>query len=375
MTIWVESADGSVAPARLVRESPACATIPPGSISDASISMSNSTVSVLSVRSNITGPAIMGLTLSITICFANESESRVPGRGRFKSAARSDHSTVPPLSEDADTYPRSAETSPSRTIYSKTSSSVPEPDAYEASLSTAPVSSRKSGVPATATGSENLTAKSISSPMTYVPSGSSDPTLVTTAGRNCENRYAAPLSSFISSSCDGEPAAHSGAPSPSKSPNMAIDSPNVSVDAPSAAPSETACLAEPSLFIKSIQPPPAPGAPTAMSGIPSPSTSPAPDIDAPNLSLSDSAGPPPAVSPILWADKTPALSINSTCIAPLESEPRPSSPGAPTAMSGTPLPSMSPTPATELPSMSPASTFNAWSRGTLIASYEGPRAP
>ena len=105
ITVVRESEAGSAAPARLVRESPECNTIPPASISDASISSSNSRVSVPSERSSAAGPAISGLIPSICRALENESESRVPGRGRSKDVARPDHATDPPdaLSEDIET--------------------------------------------------------------------------------------------------------------------------------------------------------------------------------------------------------------------------------------------------------------------------------
>ena len=105
ITSMPESEVGSAAPARLVREPPECNTIPPALISDASIPSSNSMVSVPSERSSAAGPVISGLTPSICKDFENESESRVPGRGKSRYAARPDHDTDPPdaLSEDTET--------------------------------------------------------------------------------------------------------------------------------------------------------------------------------------------------------------------------------------------------------------------------------
>ena len=105
ITSLVASASGSMAPARLVREPPECNTIPLALISDTSISSSNSMVSVPSERSSTTGLLISGLTPSICSDFENERESRTPGRGKSKDAARPDHATDPPdaLNEETET--------------------------------------------------------------------------------------------------------------------------------------------------------------------------------------------------------------------------------------------------------------------------------
>ena len=171
-------------------------------------------------------------------------------------------------------------------MYSNDSSSVPEPDEYPACPSERPVSKSSRGVPVTETGSENSTVISTSLPMPYVLSGVGESTPITTAGRNPDITRTVPLLSFPSSSWRGAPTAISTAPSPFKSPSKETDEPNMSpADSPSAPLTWTACLAEPSAFINSTQPPPSletPGAPTATSGTPSRSKSPIPDTDEPN---------------------------------------------------------------------------------------------
>ena len=91
-----------------------------------------------------------------------------------------------------------------------------------------------------------------------------------------------------------------------------------------------------------------------MSGTPLPSMSPMPSTYRPNAALAERRGPPRVVmftSAVLRA--VPSLPMNSRWTAPASAPPA-SSPGAPTARSGTPLPSMSPTPATNVPNLSRA---------------------
>ena len=374
---------GRAAPCRDVREPPACTTTPPESVSEMSITLSKSSSSTPEERSSRGAPSSSGLVPSITSAFANESESRVPGRGISRAAARPAHSTDPSgaASEETETYPRSPETSPSRTVYSNDSSPVPEPETYEADPSDAPVSKASDGTPVTSTLCVNLTDTPTVWPMPYVPSSVWEPTPETTAGRNRDIMRITPLSSLSSSSWYGAPTAISAVPSLSRSPSTAIEEPMRSPpDRPGTSPNSTARLAVPSAFIRSTQPVPPPperGAPAAMSGTPSRSRSPTPATDAPNQWSPEMAGPPPDESPILDADMTPVLLISRTWTAPLSAPdaPRPSSPGAPAAMSGTPLPSMSPTPATEYPSMSWSCRSRAWSRGTFIALHDGPPVP
>ena len=96
-----------------------------------------------------------------------------------------------------------------------------------------------------------------------------------------------------------------------------------------------------------------------MSGIPSPSKSPAPETPEPNLSPSPKTGPPAVPEFISLAVLTvPSLFINRTCTAPLLLPPA-SSRGLPAAKSGTPSPSMSPTKETDLPKKSPELSVTA----------------
>ena len=85
-----------------------------------------------------------------------------------------------------------------------------------------------------------------------------------------------------------------------------------------------------------------------------PSMSPTPATDRPNASAAARSGPPGAVPFTSAVRRTePPLPMSITWTAPAFSA-DPSSACAPAAMSGTPLPSMSPTPATDQPKLSPA---------------------
>ena len=101
---------------------------------------------------------------------------------------------------------------------------------------------------------------------------------------------------------------------------------------------------------------PAPGAPAAMSGVPSASMSPSAAADEPNASPSASDGPPGVdelISDALFT--VPSRFISTTCTAPL-SVPPASSPGVPAAMSGVPSASMSPSAAADEPNASPSAS-------------------
>ena len=94
-------------------------------------------------------------------------------------------------------------------------------------------------------------------------------------------------------------------------------------------------------------------APTAMSGTPSPLMSPRDATDVPNLSFMDRLGPPFR----LWAifvvlSAAPLRFIVITYTAPQLLPRAQSSSPAPTAMSGTPSPLMSPRDATDVPNLS-----------------------
>ena len=98
--------------------------------------------------------------------------------------------------------------------------------------------------------------------------------------------------------------------------------------------------------------PSSPTAPATMSGTPSPSKSPVPDIPEPNQSPSSKTGPPAVPEFTSRAVLTvPSLFIKSTCTAPLLLPPSSSS-VLPAAKSGTPSPSKSPTKETDLPKRS-----------------------
>ena len=160
------------------------------------------------------------------------------------------------------------------------------------------------------------------------------------------------------------PAATSGTPSPSRSPRPAAEKPKLSLfasDGPlgvveliSAVP-----FTVPSEFMNRTWTAPllrcpssSPGAPAAMSPTPSPSRSPMPATDEPKASSSASDGPFCVVELISAVPFTvPSEFMNRTWTAPLSGPPA-SSPLAPTAMSGTPSRSRSPTPAAENPNSS-----------------------
>ena len=103
-------------------------------------------------------------------------------------------------------------------------------------------------------------------------------------------------------------------------------------------------------------PEPVPPAPTAMSGIPSPSMSPVPVTPEPKLSPLASTGPPPVPLAIFACLSTePSAFIITTYAAPRFLPPV-SSLLAPTATSGTPSSLMSPMEAIAYPSSSPPET-------------------
>ena len=158
------------------------------------------------------------------------------------------------------------------------------------------------------------------------------------------------------------PAAMSGTPLPSTSPTPATDEPNASPAArsgpPGAVPFTSAVRrTEPPLPMSITWTAPAfsanessASAPAAMSGTPLPSMSPTPAADQPKLSPAARSGPPGVVALTSTARRTePFLPMSSRWTAPPTPPPK-----APTAMSGTPLPSTSPTPATDEPNASPA---------------------
>ena len=157
----------------------------------------------------------------------------------------------------------------------------------------------------------------------------------------------------------GAPTAMSRVPSPSKSADEA-DSPNRSP-----ADSEGPSAVEPSIFCVDFAvpsalsmtrysaPAPSPRAPTAMSGIPSESASPMPATPEPNSSPLESAGPPPVLLAIFdISSMLPSGAIITTYAAPRLLPPA-SSPRAPTAKSDTPSPLTSPSAAAEYPNLSP----------------------
>ena len=172
------------------------------------------------------------------------------------------------------------------------------------------------------------------------------------AARSRRITYRAPASSPASSS-PGAPTTRSSAPSRSRSPTPATARPNRSKLAmggmcgevplisyellmPPLAVSATTCTVP-----RTFPPGEACDAPAAMSDIPSPSRSPIPEIDEPNLS------PAPNGAPLMELDSftDPSALSRTTCTAPVLSE----LPGEPTAMSGIPSRSKSPIPATAEP--------------------------
>ena len=112
-----------------------------------------------------------------------------------------------------------------------------------------------------------------------------------------------------------------------------------------------------------------PGAPTAMSGIPSRSTSPTPAAEEPKASLSESEGPLAVVEFIsAVVCGTPSGLMNSTWTAPRLAPPA-SSERAPTATSPVPSPSRSPIRAALLPKSSPAESAGPVAAPALIATW------
>ena len=187
-------------------------------------------------------------------------------------------------------------------------------------------------------------------------------------------------------SSQGAPAARSGTPSPSRSPTYAKDVPKTSSlfrRGPFAVVLliSTVRFTRPSTFVMlsrfmnimctaPLLAPPAssPLAPTARAGTPSPSRSLSSATDDPNLSPSARAGPFMVVSLISTVCFTvPSRFISIMCTAPLLLPPAPLSPGAPTAMSGTPSPSRSPSGATDTPKPSLASRRGPFAVMLLIS--------
>ena len=108
-------------------------------------------------------------------------------------------------------------------------------------------------------------------------------------------------------------------------------------------------------------------APAATSGTPSLSRSPMLATDMPNRSMSDSAGPFAVSSFISMVPFTePSEFMNMMCTAP-RSVPPASSPQAPAAMSGTPSPSRSPIPATDMPKRSSFDRVGPFAVSSFIA--------
>ena len=140
----------------------------------------------------------------------------------------------------------------------------------------------------------------------------------------------------------GEPTTKSGTPSRSKSPIPETDEPNSWL---LPARTSTVCLALPSARKSTTCTAPvtdrALGEPTAMSGIPSPSTSPMPATEAPNSAPLLALSGAEMAAPRLFVVPSALSVITSTCPCDFF--------GDPTAMSGIPSPSTSPMPATALP--------------------------
>ena len=167
---------------------------------------------------------------------------------------------------------------------------MPLPETYGATASAAPVSSSSFGVPVTSTRSENSTSRSIVLPDTYAPSAAVDVAFTTTAFLLISATYAAPRDSLSSA-----PTTRSAAPSRFRSPANPTDLPKLS-PADSVVPGRLALfiatvrLTDPSEFRSITCASLPPGAPAAMSGVPSPSRSPAAET-APRRSPSAIPGP------------------------------------------------------------------------------------
>ena len=172
------------------------------------------------------------------------------------------------------------------------------------------------------------------------------------------------LSPPAPASSPSAPAARSGTPSPLMSPMPAVDMPKLSAG-PRTGPLvvapfiSTVFWTVPSAFIimtwrAPTWSPPARsyGAPTARSGTPSPFRSPMAATDEPNLSPGSRTGPLEVALFISTVSRTvPSGFIMMTWRAPRSESP---SYGAPTARSGTPSPSRSPTAAADAPKESPS---------------------
>ena len=148
----------------------------------------------------------------------------------------------------------------------------------------------------------------------------------------------------------GTPATMSGIPSPSKSPTPETDVPNLSPAPNGAPPMELDSFADPSALSRTTCTAPVlralPGEPTTKSGTPSRSKSPIPETDEPNSWLL-----PARTSTVCLA--LPSARKSTTCTAPVTDRAL----GEPTAMSGIPSPSTSPMPATEAPNSAPLLAF------------------
>ena len=211
----------------------------------------------------------------------------------------------------------------------------------------------------TETGSENSTSRSMALPFPYVPSATVDVAFTTTAFLLISITYAAPRDSLSSA-----PTTRSPAPSRFRSPANPTDLPK-----PSLADSvvsgrlrlfiATVRLTEPSEFRNITCASLPPGAPAAMSGVPSRSKSPAEET-APKRSPPIIPGPfavEPLISAVFFT--VPSEFMYMMCSAPLFSDVlllAPSSLSAPAAISATPSPSRSPMPATDEPKMSPSAS-------------------
>ena len=172
----------------------------------------------------------------------------------------------------------------------------------------------------------------------------------------------------------------SGVPSPFTSPSPETDEPKKSKVVSSGPLGEDRSISAvdfgvPSGFIKTTwtaplapsSPESSPGAPTAMSAVPSPSRSPMPATEVPNSSPSASDGPLAVVEFISVVFFGPPYECSViTCTAPRRFPPS-SSPFAPTAMSGTPSPSTSPMPATEVPNSSSSASDGPFAVVELIS--------
>ena len=117
--------------------------------------------------------SMRGARVSIRTSDEFDSEPRERGSGSVLFAALPISSYIPPpkgTSAEVPAYSRSADESPGRTVYSNTSVSPADPEAYLALPGSPPVSRYSRGAPSTRTFSSNLTAISTVLPAPYAPS-------------------------------------------------------------------------------------------------------------------------------------------------------------------------------------------------------------